>query len=87
MQGECNPLFFCYLCSKLVGQQFVGAKIKFIDMVLSYHQTGSQVFKTPPANVDERRERIANEFVAPRRTRMARLKCVELEGGHVEGRN
>ena len=28
-------------------------------MVLSYHQTGSQVFKTPPANVDELRERIA----------------------------
>ena len=40
-------------------------------MVLSYHQTGSQVFKMPPANVDELRERITNEFVALRRTRMA----------------
>jgi hypothetical protein len=56
-----------------------------------------QVYKTPPANVDELRERITNEFAALRRTRMARramrdmrtraIKCVELEGGHVEGRN
>ena len=53
------------------------------------------VFKTFPANIDELRERFANEFVAFRRTRTARrairdmrtgaIRCVE--GGDVEGRN
>ena len=65
-------------------------------MVLSYHQTRSQIFKMPPANVDELRERIANELVTLRRTKMARrarrdmrtkaIRCVEFEGRHVEGR-
>ena len=54
----------------MVGQQFTPEERKF--MVLSYHQTGSQVLKTPLDNVDELRERIANEFAALRRTRMAR---------------
>ena len=90
-----QSIFLRYLCSKMVGQQFSPEQRKF--MALSYHQTGSQVFKTPPANVDELRERIVNEFVALRRTRMAgramrdmrtrAIRCVELEGGHVEGRN
>ena len=84
-----------YLCTKMVRQQFTPEQMKF--MVLSYQQSESQVFKTPPANVGELRERIANEFVALRRTRMARramrdmrrrtIKCVELEGQHVEERN
>ena len=79
----------------MVGQQFTPEQRKF--MVLSYHQTGSQIFKTLPANVDELRERVANAFVALRRKKMARqamkdmrtraIRCVELEGGHVEGRN
>ena len=84
-----------HVCSKMVGQQLTREQSKF--MVLSYQQTGSQVFKTPPANVDKLRERIVNEFVVLRRTRMATqamrdtrtraIRCVELEGGHVEGRN
>ena len=79
----------------MVGQQFTPEQRKF--MVLCYHQTGSQIFKTPPANVDELREQVANEFVALRRKKMTRramkdkrtraIRCVELEGGHVEGRN
>ena len=79
----------------MVGQQITQEQRKF--MVLTYHQTGSQDFKTPPANVDELREGIANEFIALRRTRMAKramrgmrtraIRCVELEGGDVEGRN
>ena len=35
-----------YLCSKMAGQQFTPQQRKF--MVLSYHQTGRQVFKMPP---------------------------------------
>jgi hypothetical protein len=56
-----------------------------------------QVYKTLPANVDELQEWITNEFAALRWMRMARramrdmrtraIKCVELEGGHIEGRN
>ena len=49
-----QSILFCYLCSKMVGEQFTPKQRKF--MVPSYHQTGSQVFKTPPANVDELRE-------------------------------
>ena len=53
------------------------------------------VFKTSPANIDELRERFANEFVAFRRTRTAKrairdmrtgaMRCVE--GGDVKRRN
>ena len=49
--GKMQSILFRYLCSKMVGEQFTSEQRKF--MVLSYHQTGSQVFKTPPANVEK----------------------------------
>ena len=78
----------------MVGEQFTPEQRKF--MVLSYHQTGSQVLKRPQLMLTSY-ESESLMFVALRRTGMARramrdmgtraIKCVELEGGHIEGRN
>lgn len=56
----------------------------------------NQVYKTVPTSLDDLRERIRHEFAVLKRTRMARRavramrtraeKCINLNGGHVKGR-